>query len=53
MEYTSTELRQESAKVYNEVQKSGPVKIVHRSRPDMILMTEEEHKRLTEKSGKK
>ena len=40
MEFTATQLRQDSAKVFNEVQSNGHAKIVSRSRPDMVLLTQ-------------
>lgn len=48
MRFTATQLRQDSSKVFNEVQLSGQAKIVSRSRPTMILLTEDEFKRVTE-----
>ena len=49
MRFTATQLRQDSSKVFNEVQLSGQVKIISRSRPTMILMTEDELERLIKK----
>ncbi len=46
MRFTATQLRQDSSKVFNEVQLSGQAKIVSRSRPTMILMTEDELEKL-------
>lgn len=37
--FTPTEFRQNSSKVFNEVQASGKVSIKSKSRPDMVLMT--------------
>lgn len=48
MRFTATQLRQDSSKVFNEVQLSGQAKIVSRSRPTMILLTEDEFNRVTE-----
>lgn len=39
---TTTELRRDTAGVYNQVQTTGWVRIVHRDRPDMVLVTQEE-----------
>ncbi len=38
--FTPTELRQNSAEVFNEVQRLGWSKIKSKSRPDMVLMTQ-------------
>ena len=38
---TSTELRRDSAAVYNQVHSDGAVALKHRDRPRMILITEE------------
>lgn len=40
--YTASQLKQEISKVMNDVQTLGWVKISNRSRPDMILMTQEQ-----------
>ncbi len=40
-EFTSTELRIKSSDVYNKVHTSGIVRIKHRDRPEMVLMTTE------------
>ena len=37
---TSTELRRDSSKVFNAVQELGQVVILHRDRPDMILVSQ-------------
>jgi hypothetical protein len=42
MKFSATELRQDSSKVFNHVQACGWVKICGRSRPEMILLTQEE-----------
>ena len=47
-EFTPTEFRANSSKVFNQVQESGKIKIVSKSRPDMILMTEKVYLRLSE-----
>ena len=39
MKFTSTELRRDSAAVYNAVMTSGMVHITHRDRPEMVLLT--------------
>ena len=38
-EFTSTQLRIKSTDVYNDVHTSGIVRITHRDRPLMVLMT--------------
>ena len=38
-DFTTSEFRANTAKAFNEVQENGMIKIVSRSRPDMILMT--------------
>ena len=40
--FSATELRQDSSKVFNQVQSMGWVKIKSRSRPDMVLLTQKE-----------
>ena len=40
--FSATDLRQDSSKVFNQVQSQGWVKIKSRSRPDMVLLTQEE-----------
>lgn len=40
--FSATELRQDSSKVFNQVQSQGWVKIKSRSRPDMVLLTQDE-----------
>lgn len=42
MEFTATDLVRKSSEVFNEVQRSGWVKIVNRGRPDMVLLTQDE-----------
>ena len=39
--YTPTQLRNNSSHVFNDVQRSGWVKIVSKTRPDMVIMTQE------------
>jgi hypothetical protein len=46
MEFSATELRQASSKVFNHVQECGWAKICSRSRPKMILLTRKEFKSL-------
>lgn len=50
--FTTTELRTESAKVYNSVNVSGQAFIIHRDRPDMILMTHKHFEEAIEKAKK-
>ena len=40
--FTASQLKQEISNVLNEVQTLGWVKISNRSRPDMVLITQEE-----------
>lgn len=40
--FSATELRQDSSKVFNQVQSHGWVRIRSRSRPDMVLLTQDE-----------
>lgn len=47
--FSSTQFRADSPKVYNQVQKDGSVFIIHRDRPPMVLITEEELKKLSAK----
>lgn len=42
MQFTATELRQDSSKVFNHVQSCGWAKITSRTRPKMVLITQEE-----------
>jgi len=46
MKFTSTEVRRDSAAVYNQVMKDGLVHITHRDRPEMVLMTYDKLKEL-------
>lgn len=46
IDFTPTEVRRESPKVYNAVQRDGAVTITHRDRPKMVLITEEKLKQL-------
>lgn len=48
-EFTPTEVRRESPKVYNAVQKDGAVLIQHRDRPKMIIITEEKYNEIKHK----
>lgn len=47
MKFTSTEVRRDSAAVYNQVMKDGMVNITHRDRPEMLLMTHDKLAELT------
>lgn len=42
MEFTTSQFRQNLAKAYNAAQSEGKVKIKHRDRPDMFLITQAE-----------
>lgn len=44
--YTATQLKQEISSVLNGVQTYGVVTITNRSRPDMVMMTEDDFKKL-------
>ena len=44
--FTTTELRTESTKIYNEVQAKGMAAIAHRDRPLMVIMTQVELDRI-------
>ncbi len=46
---TSSELRQDSPSAYNEVHLKGRVRISHRDRPPMVLITESELNKIEEK----
>lgn len=47
--FTTTELRIDRRKVFNEVQDNGAVAIAHRDRPLMVLMTQKELDRIKAK----
>ena len=45
--FTTTELRLDRRKIFNEVQANGAVAIAHRDRPPMVLITQKELDRVT------
>ena len=53
MEFTTSEFRQNLATAYNEAQALGWVRIKHRDRPDMILMTQAELDRIIAEAKEK
>lgn len=38
-EFTATDIQRRGTALYNEVQAIGSAKIVHKSRPEMVVMT--------------
>lgn len=46
--FTTTELRTESTKIYNEVAANGMAAIAHRDRPLMVIMLNEELEKLND-----
>jgi PHD/YefM family antitoxin component YafN of YafNO toxin-antitoxin module len=44
--FTPTQLRDNSGAVYNEVMMGGPVSIKGKTRPEMVLMTAEQLKKI-------
>ena len=49
--YSSTELRIESSKVFNEVQKNDEVEIANRSRPPMVLILKDHLDHIKERAA--
>ncbi len=41
IEFTSSQFQQKPGALYNDVAAAGIVKIVHRSRPEMVVITSE------------
>ena len=50
--YSSTELRIDSSRVFNEVQKSKEVEIVNRTRPTLVLILKDHLDHLKEQAAK-
>ncbi len=50
-DFTTSDLKQKTGAVLNEVQRIGWVKIKSRSRPDMVLVTQEFLDDILEKEG--
>ena len=50
--YSSTQLRIDSSRVFNEVQKSKEVEIVNRTRPTLVLILKDHLDHLKEQAAK-
>lgn len=50
--FSSTELRIESSRVFNEVQKNSEAEIINRGRPTMVLILKDHLDHLKEQASK-